>query len=75
MCVKTEEKEGEKKRWKREKEGERLRGIELENTLGRIKGSGEVWKFEEWSLFVVVNFLLLLCVFIKIVVCDKCFDF
>ena len=28
MCVKTEEKEGEKKGWKREKEGERLRGIE-----------------------------------------------
>ena len=64
MCVKTEEKEREKKGWKREKERERLRGIELENTLGRIKGSGEVWKFKEWSLFAVVNFFTItLCIY------------
>ena len=35
-----------------EKERERLRVIqELEKTLGKIKGSEEVWKYKEWSLF------------------------
>ena len=48
---------------------------EIEKTLGRIKGSGEVWKNKEKSLCVVVYFLLILCIFIKKVVCDKCFDF
>ena len=53
VWVKTEGKEEEKKGRKRERERERLRGIEIKKTLGRIKGSGEVWKYKEQSLFVV----------------------
>ena len=52
-----------------------MKRIEIEKTLVRIKGSGEAWKYKEWSLFVVDYFLSLLCIFIKEVVCDKCFDF
>ena len=44
MWVKTEGKEEENKGRKRDRERERLRGIEIKKTLGRIKGSGEVWK-------------------------------
>ena len=62
-----------------EKERERLRVIqELEKTLGKIKGSEEVWKYKEWSLFVAFSFFIIiciLCVFFKEVVCDECFDF
>ena len=47
MWGKTEGKEEEKKGRKRERERERLRGIEIKKTLGRIKGSGEVWKYKE----------------------------
>ena len=78
MWVKTEGKEEEKKGRKRERERERLRGIEIKKTLGRIKGSGEVWKYKEQSLFVVAYlsiYFLILCIFIKKVVCDKSFDF
>ena len=42
MWVKTEGQEGEKKERKREKERERLGGIEIKKTLGRIKGRREV---------------------------------
>ena len=42
---------GEDRRKGRRKErkgkGERLKRIEIEKTLGRIKGSGEVWKYKE----------------------------
>ena len=66
-----------KERRKRKEKGEieKLKKIEIEKTLGRIRGSREVWKYKEWSLFVVDYFLFLLCIFIKEVVCDKCFDF
>ena len=37
----TEGQEGERKRRKKEKDGERLRRIETEKTLGRTKGSRE----------------------------------
>ena len=67
--MKTEGKKGEKK------ENERLKRKEIEKTLGRIKDSGEVWKYKEYSLFVVDYSLLLLCIFIKEMVCDKCLDF
>ena len=64
MWVKTEEMEGEKNGRNREKERERLRGIELQKTLGRTKSSGEVWKYKEWSLFVVVYFFVItLCIY------------
>ena len=67
---------GEDRRKERRKgRKKRLKRIEIEKTLGRIKGSGEAWKYKEWSLFVVDYFLSLLCIFIKEVVCDKCFDF
>ena len=41
MWQNTEGQEGERKRRKKEKDGERLRGIEKEKTLGRTKGSRE----------------------------------
>ena len=41
MWQNTEGQEGERKRRKKEKDGERLRGIETEKTLGRTKGSRE----------------------------------
>ena len=47
VWVKTEEKGGEKKGEKKEKDRERLRGIAIKKTLGRIKGSGKVWKYKE----------------------------
>lgn len=74
-------KQGKKDGRKREKEGERLRVIqELEKTLGKIKGSVKkhLWKYKEWSLYVVFSFFIIiciLCVFFKEVVCDECFDF
>ena len=40
--MKTEGKEGEKKGRKSEKEREILRRIDIEKTLGRIRGSREV---------------------------------
>ena len=40
-------KEREKKGEKKEKDRERLRGIAIKKTLGRIKGSGKVWKYKE----------------------------
>ena len=71
-----EDRRKERRKERKEKgERERLKRIEIEKTLGRIKGSGEAWKYKEWSLFVVDYFLSLLCIFIKEVVCDKCFDF
>ena len=39
-----------------------------------MKKYGGGWKYKEWSLFVVVYFFTI-CVYIKEVVCDKCFDF
>ena len=39
---------GRKKERKEKGERERLRSIEIEKTLGRIKGSGEVWKYKEF---------------------------
>ena len=39
-------KEKRKERKKKE-EKERLKMIERKKTLGRIKGSGEVWKYKE----------------------------
>ena len=47
---------GRREERKAKGERERLRKIEIEKILGRIKGSGEVWKFKEQSLFVVVCF-------------------
>ena len=38
---------GRRKERKRKRERKRLRWIETVKTLGRIKGSGEVWKYEE----------------------------
>ena len=71
-----EDRRKERRKERKEKgERERLKRIEIEKTLGRIKGSGEVWKYKKKSLFVVVYFLLLLCIFIQEVVCDKRFDF
>ena len=64
-----------RKERKEKKERERLKRKEIEKTLGRIKSSGEVCKYKEYSLFVVDYSLLLLCIFIKEVVCDKCLDF
>ena len=60
MWVKTEGKEEEKKGRKREREREteRLREIETEKTLGWVKDSGEVWKYKEYSLLVVVLFFV-----------------
>ena len=43
--MKTEGKEEGKKGRKRERE--RLRGVEIKKTLGRIKDNGEVWKYKE----------------------------
>ena len=40
-------KKGRRKERKEKSERERLRRIEIEKTLGRIKGSGEVWKYKE----------------------------
>ena len=71
-----EDRRKERRKERKERgERERLKRIETEKTLGRIKGSGEVWKYKKISLFVVVYFLLLLCIFIQEVVCDKFFDF
>ena len=42
-----EKKKGRRKERKEKAERERLRRIEIEKTLGRIKGSGEVWKYKE----------------------------
>ena len=42
--MKTEGKKGEKKE---KQEREKLKMIQIEKTLGRIKGSGEVWKYKE----------------------------
>ena len=36
-----------KRKQKTDKERERFRVIEIEKTLGRIEGSGEVWKYKE----------------------------
>ena len=62
--MKTEGKEGENKGKKREKERERLGGTELEKTLRRIKGSGEVGRYESINggVYLQFIFLLLLCV-------------
>ena len=38
---------GRREERKEKGERERLRRIEIEKTLGRIKGSGEVWKYKE----------------------------
>ena len=60
LCVGEDRRNGRN----REKERERLRGIELQKTLGRTKSSGEVWKYKEWSLFVVVYFFVItLCIY------------
>ena len=40
-------KKGRRKERKEKSERERLRRIEIEKTLGRIKGSEEVWKYKE----------------------------
>ena len=51
------QKEKKKKRKEgRERERERLREIEIEKTLGWVKDSGEVWKYKEYSLLVIVFF-------------------
>ena len=36
-----------RKERKEKREGEILKMIEIEKTLGRIKDSGEVWKYKE----------------------------
>ena len=38
---------GRREERKAKGERERLRKIEIEKILGRIKGSGEVWKYKE----------------------------
>ena len=39
---------GRRKERKEEEERKRkMRGVEKEKTLGRIKGSGKVWKYKE----------------------------
>ena len=43
-----EDKRKERRKERKEKaEGERLKMIEIEKTLGRIKDSGEVWEYKE----------------------------
>ena len=42
-----ERRKGRKKERKEKGEREILRRIEIEKALGRIKGSGEVWKYKE----------------------------
>ena len=43
-----EDRRKERRKERKEKgESERLKRIEIEKTLGRIKGSGEVWKYKE----------------------------
>ena len=44
-CVGEDRRKGRRK--ERGKKGERLRGIAIKKTLGRIKGSGKVWKYKE----------------------------
>ena len=43
-----EDRKKERRKERNEKaERERLKRMEIEKTLGRIKGSGEVWKYKE----------------------------
>ena len=43
-----EDKRKERRKERKEKaEGERLKMIEIEKTLGRIKDSGKVWEYKE----------------------------
>ena len=68
---------GRRKERKEKEERERLRRIGIEKALGRIKGSGEVWKCKEYNLFVVVYFYYYFVYWyiVREVVCDKCFGF
>ena len=46
-CVGEDRRKGRRKEGKKRRKTERLRGIAIKKTLGRIKGSGKVWKYKE----------------------------